>query len=123
MVRLSFKSVVPEHAIILGPAPYFRFSGPLIRQGPHNDIVGRYQAYFWKIQGNSFSRCDCRTSTFLYFEDSFGATSERFGPFDHFFISDGTAYIGHEPFARYGEETGRWRHCATNASWPVLVIR
>lgn len=123
MVRLSFESVIPEHAIILGPAPYFRFSGPLIRQGPHNDIVGRYQAYFWKIQGNSFSRCDCRTSTFLYFEDSFGATSERFGLFDHFFISDGTAYIGHEPFARYGEETGRWRHCATNLSWPVLVIR
>lgn len=123
MVRLSFESVVPEHAVTLGPAPYFRISGPLIRQGPHNDIVGRYQGHFWEIQGNSFSRCDCRTGASIHFEDSFGATSERFGPFDHFFISDGTVYTDHEPFARYLEETGHWHHCATNASWPVLVIR
>jgi len=123
MVRLNFESVVPEHAVTLGPAPYFRISGHLIRQGPENEIVGYYQRHFWEIQGGLFSRCDCRTGASIHFEDTFGGASERFGPFDHFYISDGTVYTDHEPFARFVEETRCWRHCGTKACWPVLVIR
>jgi len=123
MVRLHFESVIPEHAVTLGPAAYFRISGHLIRRGPENEIVGHYRNHFWEIQGNLFSRCDCRCSASIHFEDTFGGTSNLFGPFDHFFISDGTIYADHKLFARYVDEMSCWQHCDTDSCWPVLVIR
>lgn len=123
MIRLHFESVIPEHAVILGPAPYFRISGQVIRRGPGNEIVRRYRNHFWEIQGDMFSRCDCRDNASIHFEDAFGGASEFFGPFRPLFMSDGTVYADHEPFAKFVEEARCWHHCATNVRWPVLVVR
>lgn len=122
MVRISFESVIPEHAVILGPAPYFRISGHLLRQGPENEIVGHYQNHFWEIQDDLFSRCDLRTPASIHFEDAFGAATDAFGPFEHLFISDGVVYADHKPFARFIEDRRCWLACNTEACWPVLLI-
>jgi hypothetical protein len=51
-----------------------------------------------------------------------GATSQDFGPFEHFSCADGIAYADREFFATLAETTGNW-HCIQSAEdWPAFEV-
>jgi hypothetical protein len=122
MIRLRWSTLQRSHNTVLGPAPFFRVDGLVLRQGPHNQIVGRYRDRMWMIDGTSASSCECTERTCIYFEDSRGTASQKFGPFSRVHFPNGSCYADKKPFAVLDEDFGSWLCCANGIRWPTILI-
>jgi len=68
MIQLRFNSLAGTDAAVVGPAPFFRVEGPLLRQGPGREVVGRYFDHHWEMGGRYVSSYECADTTRLHFE-------------------------------------------------------
>jgi hypothetical protein len=121
MIELVFGND-PFRRKTLGPAPAFRIGGNFIRQAPDMEIVATYRNHYWETQGEHFVRYDCFSKAEVRFEDITGGSSERFGPFDHFWTADGVLYAEEKPLAQFRDDSQLWHCIPTDTYWPFMVI-
>lgn len=122
MITLEFRALQAQHTFSIGPAEAFLVAGNFVRRLPEGEVVAEYVRHRWRIGTQHFSRYDCHEPTLLHFEDANGAPTERFGPFDHLFVADGTMYADNELFAKFAEETLLWHSFRLETYGPRLVI-
>jgi hypothetical protein len=123
VIRLRFNTLQQSSHAALGPAPYFRVEGLLLRQGPDNEIVAAYRQLHWEVNGLHLSSYECRDRARVHFEDEHGRVSEPFGPFDRLHFPNGSCYADDRRFAELVEETACWVRCADGGrQWPAMVI-
>ena len=122
MICIHAKALQAFNPITLGPAPFFRVHGPMLLQGPDEDIVARYDQHHWQVGGRYVSSYECTDRTYLQFEDVQGHTSEPLGPFDRIHFPNGSCYADDAQLAQFIAESERWRDATTGARWSGILI-
>ena len=122
MIRIHAKALHASSPIILGPAPFFRVHGPMLLQGPNEDIVARYDQHHWQVDGRYYSSYECKDRTYLQFEDLQGRASEPLGPFARIHFPNGSCYADDAQVAQFIAEAARWRDAGTGARWSGILI-
>jgi hypothetical protein len=122
VIELHFEAMQKQQCITVGPAEAFRVSGNFLRKHPSSEVIGYYARRQWHVRDGHFSRYDCRVPCRVYFLDPDGAESEKFGPFDHLFVADGTMYAGDQLFAKFIDENLLWHSFELENYWPSLII-
>ena len=123
MIQLRFNTMAGTDPSIVGPAPFFRIDGLLLRQGPEGQVVGRYHDHHWEVHGSFASSYECTDRISVCFEDGGGRVTKRYGPFQQLLFPNGCCYADQSLFAELAEETEQWIHRADRSKWRVLVIR
>ncbi len=108
--------------MLLGPAPFFKIDGPLLQQGPDQEVVGRYFDHHWELAGRYVSSYECASPVRVHFEGRAGETSQSFGPFQQLRFPNGSCYADRVLLAEFVEERGYWVHRADLTTWPVIVL-
>ena len=121
MIRLRFNSLAGTDPEILGPAPYFRVEGPLLQQGPHHCVVGRYSDHHWELDGRYVSSFECAEPVQVRFASATGGASEVYGPFQQVRFPNGSCYADRQLLAELLED-GQWIHRASQMRWPSLLM-
>jgi hypothetical protein len=122
MIQLRFNSLSGTDPLIVGPAPFFRIDGRLLRQGPDCDLVGRYFDHHWEVGGRYVSSHECRERNCVRFEDHAGSVWKVYGPFQEVRFPNGSCYADGELLAELIEDTDQWLHRGDRTKWPVIVI-
>jgi hypothetical protein len=122
MIQLRFNSMAGTDPRVVGPAPFFRVEGPLLRQGPGREVVGRYFDHHWEMGGRYVSSYECADAIRLHFEGPKGEISEAYGPFQQLRFPNGSCYADRVLFAEFAEDEASWVHRAALTKWPVIVI-
>ena len=122
MIHIRAKPLQSARALLVGPAPFFKVHGPLLRRGPGEEVIGRYLDQHWEFAAQFLSSFECIEPATLHFEDLQGGRSEFFGPFSELHFPNGSCYADSARFAEFIAPEQRWCHIARQLSWPVLVI-
>src|SRR5687768_11888239 len=122
MATLTFQGEGPASMVTLGPAPRFRVSGNFIRD-LHGRILARYHHHYWEAEGRHFSRYDCRPPVAIHFEDVEGGCTETYGPFQKFWVADGSVYADGNLVCKFMDPTLMWHDHQGDTFWPILVIK
>jgi hypothetical protein len=122
MIQLRFNSMAGTDVSFLGPAPFFRIDGLLLRQGPDGLVVGRYHDHHWEMDGKYVSSHECTDRICVRFEDRAGNVSKNYGPFDQLRFPNGCCYADRVLFAELVEETEQWLNRVERTTWPVITI-
>lgn len=84
----------------IGPVARLRIEGNKIRGGQSSDVVlAECSDRHWVLDGKSYYRADCSGPVHVRLEGCEGIAT-GFGPFRHFSLSDGMAYVDRAVFAR-----------------------
>src|SRR5581483_4611131 len=105
VVTLKFSGMSEAHSAVVGPAEGFRVAGNFMHQQPADKVVAQYLRHQWRVQDRYFSRYDSLDPCILYFANTAGDESERFGPVQSLFVADGTMYADGDLFAKFADET------------------
>ena len=70
MLHLRARPLQTARALVLGPAPFFKIDGTVLRQGPEEQIVGRYQDQHWELATQFLSSFEVTDPTTVRFEDA-----------------------------------------------------
>ena len=92
MIQLRFNTMAGIDPSIVGPAPFFRIDGLLLRQGPEGQVVGRYHDHHWEVHGSFASSYECTDRISVCFEDGGGRVTKRYGPFQQLLFPNGSCY-------------------------------
>jgi hypothetical protein len=122
MIQLRLNAMTGTGSLLLGPAPYFRIDGLLLREGPHGQVVGRYHDHHWEVSGRYVSSYQCSDRVCIRFEDREGKASTPYGPFREARFPNGCCYADQSLFAELVVDTGCWWHRSEGSRWPSLVI-
>lgn len=123
MIQLRFNTMAGTDPSIVGPAPFFRIDGLLLRQGPEGQVVGRYHDHHWEVHGSFASSYECTDRISVCFEDGGGRVTKRYGPFQQLLFPNGCCYADQSLFAELAVETQQWVHRVDRTKWRVIVIR
>ena len=121
MIHLVFAQTAGADPLKVGPFPAFRVEGELLRQSSGSPTIARHSNHLWEVEGRQFFRLDCPGPLNVQFENASGETSRSFGPFQHFSMADGIAYVDRNFFASLAETTGHW-YCADIGDWPIMTV-
>jgi hypothetical protein len=94
----------------------------VLRQGPGEQIVGRYQDQHWEFATQFLSSFEVTDPTTVRFEDANGQRSAAFGPFHRLHFPNGSCYADEQPFAEFLSRNECWRHAGERRAWPVILI-
>jgi hypothetical protein len=126
MIRLRFNSLAGTEPAILGPAPFFRVDGTLLKEGPDDTVVARYFDHHWEIGNRFVSSYECADAVLLHFVGADGDTSAPHGPFQHVRFPNGSCYADSTLFCElvqdHRDETAHWVHRGSLERWRALVL-
>lgn len=123
MIHLRFEGETRDRDAVLGPAPCFRVSGNVIRQGPEQEIVGVFQSGCWQVRARRFLRYFCEEPCMVSFEDRTGIEGPRIGPCSRIWVEDGMLHTDDILKAKFHERTQVWQVFESATYWPVMVLR
>ncbi|HEX6158104.1 MAG TPA: hypothetical protein VFZ54_18915 [Burkholderiales bacterium] len=105
----------------IGPLARLRIEGNKIRGGESSGVVlAECSDRHWILDGKSFYRADCPGPVHVKLEGCEGIAT-RFGPFRHFSLSDGMAYVDRAVFARLNP-SNKWYVERADAECPALLL-
>jgi hypothetical protein len=126
MIRLRFNSLAGTDPAILGPAPFFRVDGTLLKQGPDDTVVARYFDHHWEIGNRFVSSYECADAVRLQLLSADGDMSESHGPFQHVRFPNGSCYADSTLFGElvqdHRDKTSHWVRRGSSARWQALVL-
>jgi hypothetical protein len=121
LLNVVFAQTTGKPGLALGPFPGLRIEGEIVRDRERGEALARHTDHHWLVGNEHFFRLDIAGPVKIRFVKT-GATSQDFGPFEHFSCADGIAYADREFFATLAETTGNW-HCIQSAEdWPAFEI-
>lgn len=110
MFKLDFGDTAGQPGIHVGPSSSFLIEHDLLREGPEGAVIARHRDHHWEMEdGRKFFRLDVAGPVRLRFEKE-GRPPQHFGPFEHYSMADGIAYVDRRFFASFSEKSGLW-HC------------
>lgn len=89
-----------ESPLQAGPVRGVRIEGNTMRDAHSGAVIAECEDHFWLLGGKKFNRADCTGPVSVNLEGCAAAQSKRFGPYKHFSLSDGMAYVDRAVFAQ-----------------------
>ena len=105
----------------VGPVRGVRIEGNTFRDSHSGAVVAECHEHHWLINGKVFYRADCTGPVWVYVEGCEGSP-KRFGPFQHFSLSDGMAYVDRAVFANLNS-SNKWYVERVAAECPKLLLQ
>jgi hypothetical protein len=123
MLKLCLSPILLGSRVTLGPAPWFRFEGSVIREGPLQSPVAELRNHQWNAKGRHFIQlwADGDHPRVRFAAEGDG-TSVEYGPFDEVHWTDGAMYADGLLLARFDDATQQWVCTATRQVFPVMVL-
>ena len=109
-----------EIPVQIGPLPGVRMEGNTMRHAHSGAVLAECDAHAWRIGGQMFYRADCAGPVAINVEGC-EADPKRFGPFKHFSLSDGTAYVDRAVFAQLNS-SNKWYVQRASTECAVLLL-
>jgi hypothetical protein len=109
-----------EIPVTVGPVRGVRIEGNTLRDADSGAVLAECDDQHWVFAGKAFYRADCAGPVSVHVEGC-EATRKRFGPFQHFSLSDGTAYVDRAIFARLNASND-WYVERVNTECPGLLL-
>jgi hypothetical protein len=103
------------------PGPFFRIVGAVLCRGPRNEPVATWLKH-WTVRDGEFARAEWSDAVMVYFEDNAGRASSAFGPFESFYVADGTARAVARTIARFDDQTQLWHPSGAQDGWVSLLV-
>ena len=99
MLTIVFTSRASEEIPLqVGPVRGVRIEGNTLRDADSDAVLAECHQHHWVLAGKDFYRADCAGPVTVDVEGC-EASPKRFGPFSHFSLSDGMAYVDRAVFA------------------------
>ena len=108
---------IPVH---VGPVADVRIEGSTMRDAHSGAVLAECEEHHWVFEGKKFYRADCAGPVTLNLEGC-EAIPNRFGPFKHFSLSDGMAYVDRAVFAQL-DSSNNWFVERLDAECPRLLL-
>jgi len=123
MLKLCLSPILLGSRVTLGPAPWFRFDGKVIREGPLQSPVAELHNHQWNAKGRHFVqlRADGAHPR-VRFDAEGERPSVEYGPFEELHWTDGAMYADGDLLAKFDDVTQQWICMATKEVWPVMVL-
>lgn len=109
-----------EIPLQVGPVRGVRIEGNTMRDAHSGVVLAECDDGYWMFDGKKFHRADCTGPVALNLEGC-EATPKRFGPFKHFSLSDGMAYVDRAVFAHLNS-SNNWYVERINTECPRLLL-
>jgi len=124
MLKLCLSPILVGAGVTFGPAPWFRFDGNLIREGPLQSPVAELRDHQWNAKGRHFIqlRADGDHPRVRFDAEEGGGSSVEYGPFDEVHWTDGAMYADGRLLATFDDATQKWMCTATRRVFPVMVL-
>jgi hypothetical protein len=104
----------------VGPVAAVRIEGNTMRDAHSGAVIAKCDDHLWVFHGKKFYRADCAGPVTLNLEGC-EAPLKRFGPFKHFSLSDGMAYVDRAVFAQLNS-SNKWFVERGNTECPRLLL-
>ena len=109
---------IPVH---VGPMAGVYIEGNAMRAADGGAVLAECEDHHWVFEGKKFYRADCAGPVTVNLEGCSEAIPKRFGPFKHFSLSDGMAYVDRAVFARLNS-SDKWFVERLDAECPRLLL-
>jgi len=120
MLQVVFKKA-DGGTTTLGPLRILRFDAEELREVERGPLLAKHEGRSWTLRGEAFLRLDCDGPLVVRFLDDSGASSQPFGPFNHFSSVDGIAYADHQVFCALTDGK-RWHLRKDHSEWRTLIV-
>ena len=120
MVTLNFGQTAGERGLQLGPFPSFRVEGELLRSLPDGEVLARHVDHSWEVNGSTYFRLDVAGPVRVHFDK--GDEARSFGPYRHYSMADGIAYVDRLFFASLSAASGQWHCIELPEDWPGFSV-
>lgn len=104
----------------IGPVPGIRIQGNTMHDARSGAVIAHCHGHHWVFEGKVCYRADCAGPVTVNL-DGCEAVPARFGPFQHFSLSDGMAYVDRAVFAQLNS-SGNWYVEQTDTECPKLLL-
>ena len=104
----------------IGPLAGVRIEGNTMRDVHSGALLAQCEDHHWIFEGKKFYRADCAGPVTVSLEGC-RAVPNRFGPFKHFSLSDGMAYVDRAVFAQLNS-SDQWFVERLDAECPRLLL-
>ena len=104
----------------VGPVPGVRIEGNTLREAHSGAVLAECDDRHWVFDGKKFYRADCTGPVTVNVEGC-EATPKHFGPFQHFSLSDGMAYVDRTVFAQLNS-SNKWYVERVKTNCPTLLL-
>jgi hypothetical protein len=104
----------------IGPVPGVRIEGNTMCDAKSGAVIAECHDHHWVFGGQPFYRADCAGPVSVTLE-GWGAGSTRLGPFKHFSLYDGVAYVDRAVFAQL-KPSNDWYVERLDAECPKLLL-
>src|SRR5918995_3938034 len=88
-----------EIPVQIGPVAGVRIEGNTMHDAHSGAVLAECEEHHWVFEGKKFYRADCAGPVTVSLE-GYEAVPARFGPFRHFSLIDGMAYVDRAVFAQ-----------------------
>lgn len=105
----------------VGPVAGVRIDGNTIHDAGSGAVLAEWEDQHWIFEGKKFYRADCAGPVTVNLEGCGAAIPKRFGPFRHFSLNDGMAYVDRAVFAQLNA-SNQWFVERLEADCPRLVL-
>ena len=110
-----------EIPLQVGPVGGVRIEGNTMRDAGSGAVIAKCADHHWVFDGKTFYRADCAGPLTVSLERP-QARAEPLGPFNHFSLSDGMAYVDRAVFAQLNS-SNKWYVARLDAQCPALVLQ
>jgi hypothetical protein len=105
----------------IGPVAGVCLEGNAMREVHGGGVLAECQDHHWMFDGKKFYRADCAGPVLVTLEGCSAAIPKRFGPFRHFSLNDGMAYVDRAVFAQLNS-SNKWFVERLDAECPRLLL-
>jgi len=109
-----------EIPVSVGPVRGVRIEGNTLRDADSGAVLAQCDDHHWVFDGKAFYRADCTGPVSVHVEGC-EANSKRFGPFKHFSLADGMAYVDRAIFAKLNS-SNKWYVERVDTECPGLLL-
>jgi hypothetical protein len=106
-------------SVQIGPVPGVRIEGNTLRHAHSGAVLAECDHHHWVIGGKTFVRADCAGPVTIDLEGC--EAPNRLGPFQHFSLSDGMAYVDRAVLAQLNA-ANRWYVERVGTECPRLLL-
>ena len=105
----------------IGPMAGVSIEGNTMREVEGGAVLAECEDHHWVFDGKNFYRADCAGPVTVNLEGCGAAIPKRFGPFRHFSLSDGMAYVARAVFAQLNA-SNQWFVERLDVECPRLLL-
>jgi hypothetical protein len=98
------------------------FEGESVRDAVSGPEIARHDNHAWVHRGKRFFRMEVFAEVVVSFAHGNGQTSRFFGPYKHFSLVDGIAYVEHRVFAFVDAQQKDWYAIDLASHWRLLIV-